>query len=216
MLKNLSLGIVAALALAQLPMSGANLLVNGGFETPVINPSGYLQVNLGGEPGGFGWTVSTNSVDIVENGLFGMTATFTEGVQGLDLIGLGSTGGIAQVINTTPGLTYYLQFRYSDNPFNADASGANFFVMDGFTTLLSGTVTHSNATPGNFSWKGYYGTFIATGTNATVSFDAVAGGGSGGIFLDRVAVDQVPEPSTIVLMGAGLLGLSALRRRKSA
>ncbi|MEP7366258.1 MAG: DUF642 domain-containing protein [Acidobacteriota bacterium] len=214
MIKNVSLALVAVLALTQSPLLAANLLVNGGFETPVIaGGPGYLQIDFGSEPGGFGWTVTTNSVDIVENGPYG---TFIEGVQGLDLIGLGSTGGITQTFATTSGLTYLLLFYYSDNPGNGDPSAATVTIIDGSNTLLSDSVAHSLATLGTPDWQVYSATFVATGTSATITFDSIPGGGSGGIFLDGVSVEQVPEPATIALMGVGLLGLGVLRRRKTS
>ncbi|MCC6294877.1 MAG: VPLPA-CTERM sorting domain-containing protein [Bryobacterales bacterium] len=207
-----SLGLCAALALAAFPAQATNLLVNGGFEGPIINPAGYFQINLGGEPGGFGWTVTVNSVDIVENGLFGMPATMYQGAQGLDLIGLGSTGGVQQTFATSPGLTYLLTFAYADNPFNADPAAASVVVNDGSNTLLSDNIAHSNSTSSNLNWLVYSNSFVATGNSATLTFTTTSGGGSGGIFLDAVSVDT-PEPASVLLLGAGLAALGALRRR---
>jgi Protein of unknown function (DUF642) len=96
--------------------SHANLLVNGSFETPVIAPASFLDFGVGGEPAGFAWTVATNTVDIVSNGVFGWTGTAFDGVQWLDLVGFGSTGGIQQTFATTPGQQYTLSFAYGNNP----------------------------------------------------------------------------------------------------
>jgi hypothetical protein len=45
MLKNVLPGLAAALALYHAPAFGANLLLNGGFETPVIAGEGGYRLN---------------------------------------------------------------------------------------------------------------------------------------------------------------------------
>jgi hypothetical protein len=41
-----------------------------------------------------------------------------------------------------------------------------------------------------------------------------AGASGGTLRVDNVAIDAIPEPSTIALIGAGMLGLLAIRRRR--
>ena len=55
------------LAFMVLPVQ-ADLISNGGFEGPAISTNpGYLQINSGSAPSGFDWTVTTNSVDVVNH-----------------------------------------------------------------------------------------------------------------------------------------------------
>jgi hypothetical protein len=53
-----------------------------------------------------------------------------------------------------------------------------------------------------------------------LAFEAPAGGGVGQAFIDNVAVNAtlsaIPEPSTALLCGLGMLGLGAAGRRRSA
>ncbi len=65
----------------------ADLISNGGFESPAISTDpGYLQINAGSEPSDFKWTVTTNSVDVVNH--YGGMVPYA-GEQFLDLVGSG-------------------------------------------------------------------------------------------------------------------------------
>src|SRR6516164_7089339 len=98
----------ATMLQASVRISQANQLTNGSFETPVIESASFLDFGVGGEPAGFSWSVTTNTVDIVSNGFDGGTAD--DGTQWLDLVGFGNTGGIKQTFATTPSQQYTLSF----------------------------------------------------------------------------------------------------------
>jgi choice-of-anchor C domain-containing protein len=191
--------------------SAASILVNGDFETPAIAQGGFLTIAVRGEPSGFGWTVTTNSVDIVRS--FNGFTPF-QGAQNLDLVGTGSTGGIAQTFATAPGTTYEVSFRYANNPGAGTAApAAQVTVVAGSTMLLSSTITHSGSNSTNMNWTPLAQTFVATGSSATLRFETTLGASGGGIYLDAVSV-AVPEPSVSILLGAAAVSGFHLNRRK--
>ena len=92
----------------------------------------------------------------------------------------------------------------------------------------------NNADTGYFQDGSYFGTTIgsettitfpdlpadklailATSSNPTQMGFQIGGGGAGDVFLDSLRVQQVPEPSTLVLLGLGALGVLGLRGRAS-
>ena len=199
----------------------ANTLVNGSFETPGIPPATYLDFGVGGEPAGFAWTVTTNTVDIVSNGWNGGIAF--DGVQWLDLVGFGTTGGIEQTFATTPGQQYTLSFAYANNPVTGTTGpfSADVTVTSGANTLLNQSISHDTSTTSGLDWTPFSMPLTATGTSATLAFDETVGFANGGIFLDAVSVDaataSVPEPTALILLAMGLAAtLVLVRRRKEA
>lgn len=191
--------------------AATNLIVNGGFEA---NPfvGGYYNVGPAGSgadhaiPAGFGWSVPTNNVDIINYSSYG-PAPVGGGLSGLDLVGYGSTGEIAQSFSTVLGKTYNVSLAYSANPgFN----GAQADVL--VNNLSIGSMTGKAGT-----WQTFTSSFVGTGGVVTFAINETLGGGNGGVFLDNVVV-SVPEASTWAMMLAGFagLGLVGYRRQKAA
>ena len=196
----------------------ANLIQNGGFETPAINPGSYYNVGgLGADhpiPPGFAWSVTTNNVDLVSYGFAGSTATYVDGNQGLDLVGYGSTGGISQTFSTIAGRTYTLAFSYANNPFGGPAFAQAAVVFGGVSSLVG----HSSSSDANFDWKSFSQSFVAGATGpSTLSFTETIGGGNAGIMLDAVSVTSgVPELATWAMMIIGFGGVALQLRRRRA
>jgi hypothetical protein len=132
-----SLGLCALVFGAFLgsPSYALPILTNGGFEAPVA-PTGSFMNEATSFPG---WMVTTNNVDIVSGSSPNPPAF--EGSQYLDLVGTGSTGGIAQSFNTTVGQTYALSFEFANNP-NFSGASANVTVGSGVNdgSVLSNSV----------------------------------------------------------------------------
>ena len=185
----------ASFALASPAM--AQIVQNGGFESPVIG-SGYVQYD---SPSSAitGWSVTGGSVDIVRAPSYIVSA----GSQALDLNGL-SAGTISQTLSLTPNQAYVLSFFYSNN---GGGTGTGTVSVG---NLVNVPLSHSGGT----SYTQFVQSFIAGPTN-TLTF-ASTNDGSGGLFLDAINISAAPEPATWAMMigGFGMAGV-ALRRRKA-
>jgi Protein of unknown function (DUF642)/PEP-CTERM motif len=209
---------VLAIALSAAAVSAASatsLVTNGGFESPVVGQPGSFINETG--TGVTGWTVTTNNVDVVSGG--GSNPAAFEGSQYLDLVGFGSTGGIAQTFSTTVGQAYVLSFEYTNNP--GDPAAANVTigssVNDG--SLLSNNVSHSVSTQAIPNWTLFSGVFVANASTETLSFLETTGEDNSGVFLDDVVINTttvgaVPEPSTWAMMILGFCGVGFMSYRR--
>jgi PEP-CTERM motif len=186
--------IAAATLLLCAPMAfGQNLLSNGGFETGDFT----------------GWTTGGNFEDTeVVSGAFYEYSGAQEGNFYAVLGPVGSDGTLSQSFADHAGTSYTFSFwlaSVGDNPSDFSA------YWDG-TSVLSLTNPNTGANWSEFS-------FTETGTgNDTISFSFRDDPAY--IALDNVSVSAqsgtgtVPEPSSLLLMGSGALGLLGVVRRK--
>lgn len=197
----------------------ANVIVNGGFEEPLVGPtSGFITIADGSASDNsapFVWDVTAGSVDVVVQGGGGLTGLPFEGDQFLDLVGtgFGADGALAQTFATSAGTTYELSFAYSRNLFIIPPGGtatADISVAGISGSLLADSISHSTGTTADFDWQLYTATFTALDGSTTLSFLDTGGVANGGIFLDAVSVraQSVPLPATLALLmvGAALVG----------
>jgi hypothetical protein len=63
-------------------------------------------------------------------------------------------------------------------------------------------------------WQSIGFSFVASGTNSTLSFMSLqATPNSYGPLIDNVSVSEVPEPSTLLLVGSGIVAVYRHRKR---
>lgn len=217
--------IVMLVAIALLLSAGdarANLIINGSFETPDVTNGTYVTIFPGGEPAGFGWSVVAGSVDANDEELNAgqPLGPAYDGRQFLDLNGT-LAGTLSQTFATTPGVSYTLDFAYSNNfAFTnmSDPATAVVTVTDtgiGNDLITPLTISHGTGGPGDQDWTVESLTFAATGSNTTLTFTSTRFTTPlGGILLDGVSVvgpAAVPAPGGLALVGVGLLAAGVRR-----
>ena len=203
--------------------SADNLLVNGGFETPVQGGPLFAAFNV---PAGSslitGWTVVQGNVDLTNTCCYGPgpNTLNPSSMQDVDLIGDstgsgGVFGGLSQSFATTPGQRYRLTFDYSHNNGTQSPSGdyaVQVTVADAHVpanTVFSVEQSQAFFPQVGFpsgGWQTFSRDFTANSDLTLLTFIDTRGAFNAGIYLDDVsveAVSSVPGP----IAGAGLPGL---------
>lgn len=206
--------------------SAANLIVNGGFETPDASDGTFIQA-FGGTNFG-GWTVTGADVLLIDRNYTesGLVFNAAAGNQAVDLTGAGNTSPEDGVEQTVFGLQTGLLYRLSFELGNAAPIGGNAgsytlpstvrVTFDGGPALsFTNAINNPTGSPGiNFQ---FFSTgYVATSNQVTIRFFNGVGNDNY-VGLDNVSL-AVPEPATwaLMIMGFGSAGAMLRRRRTFA
>jgi hypothetical protein len=180
--------VVVLLVGAPTAFASPNLVTNGSFETGDFT----------------GWNQS--GLEEVVSGSFSAYSGAQDGTFYSVWGNIGSDGTISQTISDTAGAQYTFSFWFAsvgDNPSDFSA------LWDG-TTLLSLSNPNTGVNYSEFS-------FAVTGTGSdTITFNGRDD--PAWMALDNISVSQgtgtTPEPSSLLLLGSGLLAVGGAIRRK--
>lgn len=186
--------------------ANASLLTNGDFESPGI-ASGWTFAT----PGADGW--QGDNIEVWASGFNGVTSY--EGTQHGELNAHpydGTVFSIYQTFATTLNFWYDYSLAY-----RARSSSNESFRLEIFTGDLINRDSIVNMIFDDHvttEWSTFAGGFTGSGEKTYIMLTSVnPDTGTVGNFIDAVVVNEVSEPTALMLLGLGLAGLAFVRRR---
>ena len=223
-MKRLIAAILAiyVMGISQADAGMVNLITNGSFEQgpsdadPRWNTAQWitLGLNFGGTNDIDGWTVDTGGqIDLLRAGSFYGDAA--DGVRHIDLNGAPVQGKISQTISTVVGQTYQVSFDL------LGISGLSLGGPTGVRSQIGNGTMFADFAPSlsETGWITQQWTFTAGDSSSTLQFLSLYNNQFGnGPHIDNVRVVEaplsvVPEPSSLVLWGVGMMGIFLVHRR---
>jgi choice-of-anchor C domain-containing protein len=179
------LALGASLVLSATALAGS--FDNGSFEDGP-NPGSHMELAVGSNhiaP----WVIEAK-VDYI-----GSYWNAAAGSRSIDMMASPSKGKISQTFETTANATYVVTFKLANNPINAAGQGCDRNVQSSLAYSApgaSGTVftTAGSSVPSAMVYEDKGFSFVATGSESKVTFEATSSGYCGPA-LDMVVVTQV-------------------------
>lgn len=224
MMRNLVLAIlVLGLGLVGLQaQASANLLTEPGFDGLAAGTA----LSWGGTP----WGGGGGGGDLSGGGAIVTDQKFNSASRSLAMYIYGANWAwaLAQqavgVGDITPGQTYNASATFlRDADISAGGANALFKVewlnsLGGALSTSVGTANFNNSYAVN-TWSLVSDQFIAPANAASAKFDivyskAASVANPGNVWADNASFDVIPEPTSMILLGSGLLGLLGISRKK--
>lgn len=210
----------------------AGLIQNGSFEFKNEGIEFLLDYDNGRGPTRpqVGWDVFSNiwgwqtyygqGVEIQTSGLLGSSIADSKAQDGGFYAELDShsedntkfnSGIFQQIIGLKKGATYELSFWYQPRSLVENSNVMDVFWFDTIygdsRDLIGQSVRKIVNQNQSTAWAKYTATFIASSDSMTIGFGAGGLDDGKGALLDNVSMNDIPAPSSIILVGLGLFGL---------